>query len=79
MNKITVKFYHGALADPYEKQAREQGFTLGDKAELMDELAKGLVMNMVHGILIYSDYEKALKKLHKMILKNLKRVEERTE
>lgn len=79
MSKTTVKFYHGALADPYEKQAREQGFTLGDKAELMDELAHGLVMNMVHGVLPYSMYEQALKKLHKMILNNLRRVEERKE
>lgn len=72
MNKITVGFHHGALADPYEKQARKQGYTLGDKAELMDELAHGLIMNHIHGTLTDSAYDKALQKLQKQIVKNLK-------
>jgi len=29
----TVGFHHGALADTYEKQANEQGFTFGDTAD----------------------------------------------
>lgn len=36
---MKVGFYHGALEDTYEKQANEQGFTLGDKAGLFDKIA----------------------------------------
>lgn len=41
MGKL-VTFYHGALSDSYEEQAREQGYTLGDDAELMQKLGFGL-------------------------------------
>ena len=68
----TVSFYHGALSDPYEEQANSQGFTLGDKAELMDKLGFGLVINHIHGTLTDSAYDKALQKLQKQIVKNLK-------
>ena len=71
MNK-QVTFCHGALSDPYEKQANTQGFTLGDKAELMDKLGFGLVINHIHGTLTDSAYDKALQKLQKQIVKNLK-------
>lgn len=67
-----VTFCHGALSDPYEEQANAQGFTLGDKAELMDKLGFGLVINHIHGVLTDSAYDKALQKLQKQIVKNLK-------
>ena len=67
-----VTFCHGALSDPYEEQANVQGFTLGDKAELMDKLGFGLVINHIHGTLTDSAYDKALQKLQKQIVKNLK-------
>lgn len=34
-----IGFQHGALCDSYEKQANEQGYTLGEKAELFDKIA----------------------------------------
>ena len=67
-----VGFIHGALADPYEKQAREQGFTLGDKAELMDKLGFGLSICHVHGVLTDAEYKRALQRLNKKIVGNLK-------
>ena len=67
-----VTFCHGALSDPYEEQANVQGFTLGDKAELMDKLGFDLVINHIHGTLTDSAYDKALQKLQKQIVKNLK-------
>lgn len=35
---MEIGFHHGALCDSYEKQANEQGFTLGDKAELFEKI-----------------------------------------
>lgn len=71
MNK-TVGFHHGALADEYEKQANEQGFTLGEYSETAQKLGFGLSMNYVHGILTDSEYNKALQRLQKKMIKNLK-------
>lgn len=75
MSKTTVGFYHGALADPYEVQARKQGFTLGSDAEYIQKLGYGLVINHIHGILTDSVYDKALQKLQKKIIAHLKKWE----
>lgn len=71
MNK-QIGFHHGALCDDYEKQANEQGYTLGKYAETAKKLGFGLVINHVHGILTDSMYDKALQKLQKEIVKHLK-------
>lgn len=73
---MEVGFYHGALSDSYEKQANKQGFTFGDKAELFDKLGYGLVLNHIHGILTDSQYDKALQKLQKQLIKSLKPLKE---
>ena len=72
---MMIHFSHGALADSYENQANKQGFTLGNNAELFQELGHGLIMNHMHGILNDYDYDKALQKLHKKLIKNLKRMD----
>ena len=77
MSKI-IGFYHGALCDDYEKQANEQGYTLGDKAELFQKLGFGLVINHIHGTLTDSAYDKALQRLQKKMVGALKSLEERT-
>lgn len=68
----TVGFYHGALCDPYEKQANAQGFTLGDKAKLFQDLGHHTVMIWIHGLLTDSQYDAALKKLQKQLVEALK-------
>ena len=35
---MEIGFRYGLLCDDLEKQANEQGFTLGEKAELMEKL-----------------------------------------
>ena len=46
---MEVGFRHGALCDSYEKQANTQGFTLGDKAELFDDVSFAYNLLRVHG------------------------------
>ncbi len=72
MSKITVSFHHGAFRDPYEVQARKQGYTLGDRAELMDNLGFGLSINHVHGVLTDAEYKRALQKLNRKLVDSLK-------
>lgn len=71
-----VGFNYGALADDLEKQANDQGYTLGDKADTMQKLADGLVINHIWDMLTDSAYDKALQKLQKMVVKHLKPIKE---
>ena len=70
-----VIFHYGALSDSLEQQANAQGFTLGDKAELLEELGRCMVMVYVHGICTDSQHTAMMNKLHKKIMKALKPIE----
>lgn len=72
---MEVGFYHGALSDSYEKQANNQGFTLGDKAELFDKIAFSYNMLYIHGYLTESQAAQICNKIQKNLVKNLKRME----
>lgn len=71
---MEVGFYHGVLTDSYEKQANDQGFTLGDKAELLEKLRHSYNMLRIHDCITDSQAEKILQKLHKKVVKNLKKL-----
>lgn len=71
---MEVGFYHGCLTDSYEKQANEQGFTLGDKAEMLDELRHSYNMLRMHDCITDSQADKIVQKIQKKIVKNLKRL-----
>lgn len=68
----TIEIKYGALSDELEKQANDQGYTLGDKQELLEKLAFGLIINHIHGTLTDSAYQRALEKLHKMVMAAIK-------
>lgn len=72
IEKMEVRFYHGALCDPYEKQANEQGYTLGEEKELLEKLGFSIVFCWIHGLLTDSQYDAALKKMQKRLVKALK-------
>ena len=74
-----VSFIYGALSDKLEKQANEQGYTLGIKAEIIQELADGLVINYIHGTLTDSVYNRALAKLHDKVIKECKPLKEKSD
>lgn len=67
-----VEFHHGALCDPYEQQANEQGYTLGEEKELLEKLGFSIVFCWFHGLLTDSQYDAALKKLQKKLVKAIK-------
>lgn len=56
----------------FEKQANEQGFTLGDKAELFDEIGHSYNMLRIHGYLTDSQAEAVCNKIQKNLIKNIK-------
>lgn len=67
-----IGFQHGALCDSYEKQANEQGFTLGEKAELFDKIGYAYNLLRIHGILSDSESDKACKRLQKKLVNSVK-------
>lgn len=72
MSKKMVGFCHGALADPYEDQANEQGFTLGSKAEFIQKVGFGLVAAHIHGVITDKEYDRILERFQKkLITRNL--------
>ena len=70
-----IGFHHGALCDKYEKQANDQGYTLGEDADLFQKLGFGLTINYIHGTLTDSAYDKALQRLQKQMVKAVKPLE----
>lgn len=73
---IEVGFHHGPLCDSYEKQANKQGFTFGDNAELVQKMGFGLVANYLHRNLTDSEYNKALERFNKFLVRKLKEISE---
>ena len=71
---MEIGFYHGALCDSYEQQANEQGFTLGDKADLFDKI--GYAYNLIQGYLTDSQADIVCKKIQKNLVKSIKRMRE---
>ena len=72
---MEIGFRHGALCGSYEEQANEQGFTLGDKAEIFDEIAYAYQLLWFHGYLTDNQVDVICKKLQKQLVKNLKPLE----
>lgn len=71
---MKVGFYHGALSDSYEKQANEQGYTLGDKAEMFDKIAFSYNMLRIHGFLSDSEADKVCQRIQKNLVKSIKKM-----
>lgn len=70
-----VGFSYGAVADPLEQQANEQGYTLGEKAEHFEKCKEAIVRLMFADILTDSQRDKAYQKLNKQVAKVLKPLE----
>ena len=70
-----VGFHHGCFADKYEKQANDQGYTLGDKAEMFDKIAFSYNMLRIHGYLTEKQEESICQKIQKNLVRNLKALE----
>lgn len=76
----TVGFHHGALSASYEEQANEQGFTFGDRAEWVQKVGYGLICAHIHGCITDSEWDKILRRFqNKVLLKNLKKIQETEE
>lgn len=67
-----IGFRHGAMCDGYEKQANEQGYTLGNKVELLEKLGFSYNLLRIHGLLTESQADSVCKKIQKKLVENIK-------
>lgn len=67
-----IRFYHSAFADNYEKQANEQGYTLGERAEEFDKVAFSYNMLRIGGHLTEKQADSVCMKIQKRLVANLK-------
>ena len=72
---MEVIICYGALSDSLETQANSQGYTLGKDEEKLQELYKSMIMCWVHGLCTESQKDSMMKKLHKKIMKSLKKID----
>ena len=63
-----VTFNYGALSDTLEEQANKQGYTLGKKAKVLQDLNHSMLMCWIHGLCTDSQEESMNKKLHKQVI-----------
>lgn len=75
----TVGFHHSAFAPSYEKQANEQGYTLGDMADEFDKIAFAYNMLRIGGYFTEKQEESICKKIQRNLVKNLKPIKNSTE
>lgn len=62
-----LSFHYGAISDSFERQARWQGYTLGKKASLIQELGDGLMLNHAMGMLSDKQYAVGMHRLYDYI------------
>lgn len=75
MSKKEIGFHYGALSDPLEKQANEQGYTFGDKADLVQNACHDMIMLHIHSVITDGEYKKILPRFHKWAANFLKPLE----
>ena len=71
-----VEFRHGFLSPSYEEQANEQGFTLGDQAEKFQRWGEYILELRIFNTITDGETDKALQRLQKKLVKELKPLEE---
>lgn len=69
----TVEFRYGILCDPLEQQAKEQGYTLGEEAPILEKERGALNLLRIRGILTDSMADKCYQKFNKQVIGELKR------
>lgn len=67
-----IGFYHGSFADSYEKQANEQGYTLGDKADYFVKIADAYNRLRIGGFLTDSQADSVCKKIQQRLAASVK-------
>jgi hypothetical protein len=76
MSEKSVTFGYGALCEPLETQANQQGYTLGAKAERLEKLREARLQLMFGEMLTDSQLEQTAKKLQRQVIKALKLIKE---
>lgn len=69
---MTVTLKHGLIDKDYEAQANEQGFTLGDKADAMQELKASLYRLRLNNCVSDTEMKSITRRLNNEVMSYLK-------
>ena len=67
-----IGFCHGVFAESYEKQANDQGYTLGNNAELFNMIGLSYNALRMHGYLTDSQADSVCQKIQNGLMENIK-------
>jgi hypothetical protein len=70
-----MTFEYGIGCEPIEKQANRQGYTLGKYAEHIEKLMASYNMLRMNLLLTDAQAESILKKIHKKVNENIRKIE----
>ena len=65
-------FRHGLFEDDYEAQARVYGYTLGNKADRLQEIGKAYKRAFADGLIDLKEFRQMTGKLDGLLLRNIK-------
>ena len=72
---MEVTFYYGALSDIFEKQANDQGLTLGNKAAYFERAKRSYNFLRINGYITDSQADKIMQKIQKDLIKHLRKID----
>lgn len=67
----SISFGYGALCDTLEKQANDQGYTLGKDAEKFEKLKSARLSLLFANVLTEAEMEKTAKRINAKVIKAL--------
>ncbi len=70
--RVRAEFYYGSVEDNLEEQANKQGLTLGNKAELFEELKNAWLLLRDNKALTEKQADIVSQKIHDQLLHSLK-------
>ena len=65
---------YGFVSPTLEEQLNKYGFTLGDKAELMERLKNAMLLLYIHDVLTESQELRAMERLHNIVIQEIEKV-----
>ena len=72
---VKIKIDYSALSDDIELQVNTQGYTLGNHADTVQNIADAINMCYLHSVITNGECRRARERLHVILINNIKKKE----
>lgn len=72
---VKIKIDYSALSDDIELQVNTQGYTLGNHADTVQNIADAINMCYLHSVITNGECIRARERLHVILINNIKKKE----